>query len=113
MFTKSPIIQGRSKSQLCCKESNQFQQLKKKFMLEDEMGKKMPALDVFAACITYMKNGLLADVKKQLHDIRESEIRWVITVPAIWNDNSKQFMREATEMVWTTVFYLLPHNSDF
>lgn len=26
-------------------------------------------------------------------------IRWVLTVPAIWDENSKQFMREAAHRV--------------
>lgn len=27
--------------------------------------------------------------------IREKEMHWVLTVPAIWDDSAKQFMREA------------------
>ncbi|KAK3602775.1 hypothetical protein CHS0354_026322 [Potamilus streckersoni] len=29
--------------------------------------------------------------------LQKSDIRWVLTVPAIWNDAAKQFMREAAE----------------
>jgi hypothetical protein len=31
--------------------------------------------------------------------ILPGDIRWVLTVPAIWNDGAKQFMREAAEKV--------------
>lgn len=29
----------------------------------------------------------------------EKSIRWVLTVPAIWDENAKQFMREAAHKV--------------
>ena len=63
------------------------------------MGKKMPAIDVFSACIKYLKDHLLDQVRKPIPDARENDIRWVLTVPAIWNDVAKQFMREAAEKV--------------
>jgi hypothetical protein len=39
--------------------------------------------------------------KIQLMDqnLEEKDIHWVLTVPAIWNDVAKQFMREAAENV--------------
>ncbi|XP_053398663.1 heat shock 70 kDa protein 12A-like [Mercenaria mercenaria] len=70
-------------------------QLKRKFMLEDEMGKKMSAMDVFSACIKYLKDHLMKRCQRNLPNTIDSHIRWVLTVPAIWNDTSKQFMREA------------------
>ena len=42
----------------------------------------------------------------------EKLIRWVITVPAIWSDASKQFMREAALKVYKEVTNVLPI-SDF
>lgn len=35
----------------------------------------------------------------RVSEIIETDIAWVLTVPAIWNDGAKQFMREAAEMV--------------
>lgn len=72
-------------------------QLKRKFMLEDEMGKKMSAMDVFSACIKYLRDHLIQKCLQQLPDTSDNDIRWVLTVPAIWNDTSKQFMREAAQ----------------
>ncbi|KAL4232762.1 Heat shock 70 kDa protein 12A [Mactra antiquata] len=72
-------------------------QLQRNFLLEDEMGKKMPAIDVFSACIRYLREHLMEHSRKQVSHIADTDFRWVLTVPAIWNDTSKQFMREAAE----------------
>jgi hypothetical protein len=68
-------------------------------MLEDEMGRRMSAMDVFSDCIKYLKDHLKQKCLQQLPDTCDSDIRWVLTVPAIWNDTSKQFMREAAAKV--------------
>jgi hypothetical protein len=33
-------------------------------------------------------------------DIRDDEIKWVLTVPAIWSDQAKDFMRKSAEKVY-------------
>lgn len=59
----------------------------------------MSAKKVFSAAIENMKNILTNQIKERdLGDI-EGMVHYVITVPAIWNDSCKQFMREAAEMV--------------
>ncbi|XP_069130722.1 heat shock 70 kDa protein 12B-like isoform X2 [Argopecten irradians] len=63
--------------------------------IKDEMGKTLPALDVFGHAIAYLKGHLIDAIKKQFADIKDGDIKYVLTVPAIWDDNSKQFMREA------------------
>ena len=68
-------------------------------MIEDDKGKKMEAMKVFSAAIGYLKEHLHSTCKRQLTDIKDSDITWVLTVPAIWTDPSKQFMREAAEKV--------------
>ncbi|KAL4232761.1 Heat shock 70 kDa protein 12A [Mactra antiquata] len=72
-------------------------QLHRNFLLEDEMGKTMPAMDVFSACIRYLREHLMKQSRKRASHIDDKYYRWVLTVPAIWNDASKQFMREAAE----------------
>ncbi|XP_053398765.1 heat shock 70 kDa protein 12A-like [Mercenaria mercenaria] len=65
-------------------------------LLEDAKGKQQPAVDVFAKSLYYMKEHLLRAMKTNLGlDPDPLSIRWVLTVPAIWDENSKQFMREA------------------
>jgi len=63
--------------------------------VEDINGKKMLAMDVFTMAIRYMREHLMNALKKQVSDIQQSDVLFVITVPAIWSDASKQFMREA------------------
>lgn len=54
----------------------------------------MLAIEVFAAAIKYLKEHLLEQVKKRVV-LRETDFHWIITVPAIWRDEAKQFMQEA------------------
>ncbi|KAL3863802.1 hypothetical protein ACJMK2_005534 [Sinanodonta woodiana] len=73
--------------------------LAKDMTIEDISGKSVLALDVFSASIKYLKNHLLEVLngKEEYVSILENDIHWVLTVPAIWNDSSKQFMREAAK----------------
>ncbi|XP_033724910.1 heat shock 70 kDa protein 12B-like [Pecten maximus] len=66
-------------------------------MLQTEDGKKMSAIKVISAVISYLKSHLTKTVKDSAFDISDGDIRWVVTVPAIWSDPAKQMMREAAE----------------
>ena len=55
----------------------------------------MPAITIFAMAINYMRQHLMDTLNKQVSNIEQSDVMFVITVPAIWSDASKQFMREA------------------
>jgi hypothetical protein len=64
------------------------------------MGKPMQALTVFSLAIRYLKEHCFAKmqaVRKGM--IQDEDIYFVLTVPAIWDDPAKQFMREAAEKV--------------
>jgi molecular chaperone DnaK (HSP70) len=64
--------------------------------VESVTGKYVPAVDVFVFMIKALKDHCLEVVaKQQTHKPAEHMIRWVLTVPAIWNDSAKDFMREA------------------
>ncbi|XP_060571724.1 heat shock 70 kDa protein 12A-like isoform X2 [Ruditapes philippinarum] len=66
--------------------------------LADEMGRKLPAIDVFAMAIEYLVDDMHKVIKDRMSGgIEKSEVHWVITVPAIWTDSAKQFMRKAGE----------------
>ena len=54
--------------------------------LEDESGKQLPALIVFSESLKYLKQSLLEEAKKQQTDIGVYDIKWILTVPAIWSD---------------------------
>ncbi|XP_031805606.1 heat shock 70 kDa protein 12B [Sarcophilus harrisii] len=64
--------------------------------LEAVNGKKMPALDVFAHALSFFKKHAVQELREQCPSLPErNAIRWVLTVPAIWKQPAKQFMREA------------------
>ncbi|KAL3879598.1 hypothetical protein ACJMK2_031886 [Sinanodonta woodiana] len=65
--------------------------------IEDETQKPLLAKTVFSLVIRYLKEDMLKNIKDRLSSghIKEDEITWVLTVPAIWTDAAKQFMREA------------------
>ena len=68
-------------------------------LLKDDQGNTMKAVNVFAAAIKYLKDYLMMQLQKRIDDITELDINWVLTVPAIWNDGAKQFMKEAAAKV--------------
>uniref|UniRef100_A0A8C8RRQ3 Heat shock protein family A (Hsp70) member 12B n=1 Tax=Pelusios castaneus TaxID=367368 RepID=A0A8C8RRQ3_9SAUR len=64
--------------------------------LEAVNGKKVQALEVFAHALRFFKQHAVQELKDQCPSLQErNAIRWVITVPAIWKQPAKQFMREA------------------
>ena len=58
-------------------------------------GRAFPALEVFAHAIKYLKENFTEIVRKRATHIKDTDVTYVITVPAIWNDMAKRFMREA------------------
>jgi len=67
--------------------------------MQDEMGHEISALVIFTMVIDYLKNLVVEELHKTDTKIVQSDIHWVLTVPAIWDKAAKQFMREAAEMV--------------
>ncbi|NWX39310.1 HS12B protein, partial [Steatornis caripensis] len=64
--------------------------------LEAVNGKKMQALEVFAHALRFFKQHAVQELRDQCPSLPERDaVRWVITVPAIWKQPAKQFMREA------------------
>ncbi|XP_076071681.1 heat shock 70 kDa protein 12A-like [Mytilus galloprovincialis] len=59
-------------------------------------GKKMKAMLVFAFCIEYIKDKVMERLSQAINGIDEEDVHWVVTVPAIWNDQARQFMIEAS-----------------
>ncbi|CAG2213185.1 unnamed protein product [Mytilus edulis] len=60
-------------------------------------GEEVQAKAVFGHGIAFLKNHALENFKRAGMEIDENEVQWVITVPAIWTDAAKQFMREAAQ----------------
>ncbi|XP_029450066.1 heat shock 70 kDa protein 12B isoform X1 [Rhinatrema bivittatum] len=67
-----------------------------KTQLEAINGRKVQALEVFAHALRFFKQHAVQELRDQCPALPEKDaIRWVITVPAIWKQPAKQFMREA------------------
>lgn len=76
-----------------------FQRLSTKTTVADIYGKELPAVDIFSHAIKYLKDHMINEHKNRGTTIVDSDINWVLTVPAIWDDPAKQFMRKAAEKV--------------
>lgn len=62
-------------------------------------GKQMSCLTVIAACIEHIKEKTLERIKDANEDFDENDIHWVLTVPAIWSEQARQFMIKAAAKV--------------
>lgn len=77
-------------------------------MCKDETGKEFNALKRFTFCIHYLTNSLLGDIYKNIKkSVLLSDIEFVITVPAIWDDTARMFMIEASKAVRKIVLFSL------
>lgn len=62
--------------------------------IEDVRGTEYSAKHVFTLSIRALVDDFKKAFKKQnLSDIKDGDIKWVLTVPAIWSDTAKKFMR--------------------
>ena len=65
-------------------------------MVKAANGKELPAMTVFSMTLNYFRNHALRELGDAIGSkIGPQDIRWVVTVPAIWRQKAKQFMREA------------------
>ncbi|XP_033998063.1 heat shock 70 kDa protein 12A isoform X2 [Trematomus bernacchii] len=59
-------------------------------------GKRVKAIDIFAYALAFFKEQAIKELSDQTGgEFDNNDVRWVITVPAIWKMPAKQFMREA------------------
>ncbi|XP_010868570.1 heat shock 70 kDa protein 12A isoform X2 [Esox lucius] len=59
-------------------------------------GRRVKAIDIFAYALAFFKEQALKELSDQAGaEFDNADVRWVITVPAIWKMPAKQFMREA------------------
>lgn len=89
--------------------------LTRETIVEDDKGLTMPAMTVFSESIRCLVDHMItecnrrnedneydmhqqrsfSDEDKRMQRVERDDIFWVLTVPAIWDDSAKQFMREA------------------
>lgn len=70
--------------------------------LEASNGQRVLAYLVFGHALRYFKDSCLQAINESLlggPPITTEDVQWVITVPAIWRQSAKQFMRFAATEV--------------
>ena len=63
-------------------------------------GQELPAIDVFAMTLQFLKDTALQWCKSY------DNVKWIVTVPAIWSDAAKEMMRKASEKVCMNVNFI-------
>lgn len=68
--------------------------------VEDVAGKKKLPLQVIVThSINFLKDNCFTNLKTKYNDLRLSDILFVLTVPAIWSEKAKEFMRNSAVKV--------------
>ncbi|XP_056009904.1 heat shock 70 kDa protein 12A-like [Ostrea edulis] len=107
--TYSDIATDKDEEGRTCKEYYYFyrfkmilkttmtQRVHRKSMCKDENEREMEAMPIFTHCIKYLKDHLLGVLSNSTlgGKVEVKDIDFVLTVPAIWDDTAKMFMREA------------------
>ncbi|XP_063447156.1 heat shock 70 kDa protein 12A-like [Mytilus trossulus] len=78
---------------------NAGEDIRKDFKLVDVAGKSISAKLVFSAAIGFLKDHFIQQMHWRKLGTFDDDIFWVVSVPSIWNDSAKQFMRESAEKV--------------
>lgn len=60
--------------------------------------KEIPAIQFFRHIISFFRDLMIQTVEIKGMGVNESEIKWVLAVPAMWLDPAKQVITEAAEM---------------
>ena len=68
------------------------------------MGRRYKALDVFARSIEFLKKECNNCLEANNFKVSDDEIQWVLSVPSIWDESAKQFMRTAAEKVLISIY---------
>lgn len=74
--------------------------------IQENPNKTVLAQDVFASAIQALKEKAIDDMRRNGTPASVEEIRWILTVPAIWADDAKLFMRESASLVKYWIIYL-------
>ncbi|KAH3847756.1 heat shock 70 kDa protein 12A-like [Dreissena polymorpha] len=69
--------------------------LKRDTLIKEYGGKELEAMHVFAEVIKHLTDCVYQNLHSRIAGVSSDEVLWVLTVPAIWSDAAKQFMREA------------------
>jgi molecular chaperone DnaK (HSP70) len=62
----------------------------------------MPLLTIVEHTLRFISQQALNKLKEQMGKVATSKIRWVLTVPALWSEEHKLFMRKAAQQAELT-----------
>jgi len=66
-------------------------------MVEDYLGQQRSIMEVMTKLIEALKDHFIKNLKEKGHTVNLNETLWVVTVPAIWSEKAKKFMRDAAQ----------------
>ena len=58
-------------------------------------GRELPLIKVISESLKFIANKAIEKLREQIGSVKEECIRWVLTVPALWTEEHKLFMRKA------------------
>ena len=58
-------------------------------------GRELSLMLVISESLKFIADKALEKLQEQIGQIQKNRIRWVLTVPALWTEDQKQFMRRA------------------
>jgi len=71
--------------------------------LKDENGKTLKAMEIFITTFAQIKDQILQKLNQaRAGEITINDVLWMITIPAIWTDEARQFMSEAARKAGLT-----------
>ncbi len=60
-------------------------------------GRELPLMKVISESIRYIGEKAIEKLSEQVGKVVKTKIRWVLTVPALWSEEHKHFMRKAAQ----------------
>lgn len=58
-------------------------------------GRSLPLMEVIKYTLKYISEQALQKLQEQVGKVVPAKIRWLLTVPALWSEEHKMFMRKA------------------
>ena len=96
---------NRSLSRFCPKTRALFQTNTNDLAAEPDLGPSFPLMTVMSKFIGALKDHFLTMMRNKNQDVDEKTTLWVITVPAIWTEQARSFMRTAALKVCRVLFF--------
>jgi molecular chaperone DnaK (HSP70) len=74
----------------------QESKIEREMVVKDISGKPLEAMTVFSIAIKHLKDEASKIVCESKLQLKQSDMQWMITIPATSSDSARQFMREAS-----------------